>query len=107
MKRILILGAGTGGTMMANRLVKALPDWRITVVDRDDLHLYQPGLLFLPFGAYREDELFKPRTKLLDPRVEVKLCEVDRIAPDEKRVYLTGGERLDYELLVVATGSRI
>ena len=51
MKRIVILGAGTGGTMMANRLVRALPadGWRVTVIDRDDLHVYQPGLLFLPF----------------------------------------------------------
>jgi sulfide:quinone oxidoreductase len=108
MKRILILGAGTAGTMMANKLVRALPDgWRVTVVDRDDLHLYQPGLLLLPFGAYREDELVRPRRKLLDARVEARLAEIDRIAPDEKRVYLAGGERLEYEILVVATGSRI
>jgi len=107
MKRILILGAGTAGTMMANKLVRALPEWRITVVDRDDVHVYQPGLLFLPFGAYREDELLKPRRKLLDARVEVRLQEIDRVAPDEKRVYLAGGEKLDYEILIVATGSRI
>src|SRR2546422_11920 len=76
-KRIVILGAGTAGTMMANRLARALPerDWRITVVDRDDLHLYQPGLLFLPFGAYREEELIRPRRKLLDARVEARLAE--------------------------------
>jgi sulfide:quinone oxidoreductase len=109
MKRILILGAGTGGTMMANKLVRALPEreWRVTVVDRDDVHLYQPGLLFLPFGDYRADELVRPRQRLLDPRVELVLGEIDRIAPDEKRVAMVGGERLDYELLVVATGSRI
>jgi len=107
MKRILILGAGTAGTMMANKLARALPDWRVTVVDRDDLHLYQPGLLFLPFGSYREDELIRPRRKLLDARVDVRLGEIDRVAPDEKRVYLADGERLDYEILVVATGSRV
>lgn len=58
-KRVLILGGGTGGTMMANKLVRALVDdaWTITVVDRDDLHLYQPGLLFLPFGQYRASEI--------------------------------------------------
>ena len=109
MKRILILGAGTGGTMMANKLVRALSgrDWRVTVVDRDDLHLYQPGLLFLPFGAYREEELVRPRQRLLDAQVELKLGEIDRIAPDERCVYLAGGDKLEYELLVVATGSRI
>jgi len=109
MKRIVILGAGTAGTMMANKLVRALParDWRVTVVDRDDLHVYQPGLLFLPFDAYRPEELVRPRTRLLDPSVEVHLAEIDRVAPDEKRVYLEGGTKLDYELLIVATGSRI
>ncbi|HEX9105150.1 MAG TPA: FAD-dependent oxidoreductase [Polyangia bacterium] len=107
MKRILILGGGTAGTMMANRLVRALPDWRITVVDRDDAHIYQPGLLFLPFDAYRAEEIVRPRRKLLDSGVEVQLGEIDRIAPDEQCVHLQGGARIDYDLLVVATGSRI
>jgi sulfide:quinone oxidoreductase len=109
MKRILILGGGTAGTMMANKLVRTLPEreWRVTVVDRDDLHIYQPGLLFLPFGQYRDDELVRPRRRLLDAQVELKLGEIDRIAPDERRVKLVSGEELDYELLVVATGSRI
>ncbi|MFO0606201.1 MAG: FAD/NAD(P)-binding oxidoreductase [Polyangiales bacterium] len=108
MKRIVILGAGTGGTMMANRLVRALgDDWRVTVIDRDDVHVYQPGLLFLPFGAYRREETTRPRRALLDPRVELRLAEIDRVAPDEKSVTLAGGEKLSYEVLIVATGSRV
>src|SRR5438105_2642019 len=109
MKRILILGAGTAGTMMANKLARALPEreWRVTVVDRDDGHVYQPGLLFLPFGSYREADLLRPRQKLLDRRVEVRFAEIDRIAPDQGLVYLGGGEKLPYDLLVVATGSRV
>ena len=56
MKSLVILGAGTGGTMMAARLRKRLPasEWSITVADRDNVHVYQPGLLFVPFGMYRE-----------------------------------------------------
>ncbi len=109
MKRVLILGGGTGGTMMANKLVRTLParDWRVTVVDRDDDHIYQPGLLFLPFGQYRPDELVRPRRRLLDAAVELVLGEVDRISPDQKRVAMLDGRRLDYDLLIVATGSRI
>ncbi|NNE07192.1 MAG: NAD(P)/FAD-dependent oxidoreductase, partial [Gemmatimonadetes bacterium] len=57
MKNLLILGAGAAGTMMANKLASRLSeDWLVTVVDRDDVHVYQPGLLFLPFGAYDEQE---------------------------------------------------
>jgi len=109
MKRILILGAGTGGTMMANKLVRALggDGWRVTVVDRGDTHVYQPGLLFVPFGQYRPEEIVKPHARLLDPAVELRLGEIDRIAPDERVVHLTGGEKLPYEVLIVATGSRI
>jgi len=109
MKRIVILGAGTGGTMMANKLVRALPEdgWRVTVVDRDDVHIYQPGLLFLPFGQYREEDIVKRRKHLLDPRVELRLGEIDRIAPDENRVVMQGGVALPYDVLIVATGSRI
>lgn len=109
MKRIVILGAGTGGTMMANKLVRALPEdgWRTTVVDRDDVHIYQPGLLFLPFGQYREEDIVKRRKNLLDPRVELRLGEIDRIAPDENRVVMQGGDSLPYDVLIVATGSRI
>ncbi len=107
MKRIVILGAGTGGTLLANKLVRALPDWAIQVIDRDDAHLYQPGLLFLPFDGYRETELVRSRKSLLDPRVELTIGELDRIAPDEHRVYLQGGVRSAYDILVIATGSRV
>ena len=108
MKRIVILGAGTAGTMMANRLVRVLPKgWQVYLLDRDDTHVYQPGLLFLPFGSYREDELTKPRTRLVDPRVALHLTEIERISPVEKRVVLKGGEFVPYDFLILATGSRI
>ena len=108
MKRMVILGAGTAGTMMANKLVRSLPakEWKITVVDRDDVHLYQPGLLFLPFGTYREEDIVRPRKSLLDPAVELRYGEIDRIAPTEKKVHLTGGTKLDYDVLIIATGVR-
>ena len=93
---------------MANRLVRVLSsDWRVTVIDRDDEHLYQPGLLLLPFGDYRPDELVRSRTRLLDPRVEMRLSPIDRVAPDEKCVYLEGAECVEYNILIVATGSQI
>ena len=53
MRRLVILGAGTAGTTVANKLRRRLArdEWRITVIDRDRDHLYQPGLLFIPFGT--------------------------------------------------------
>ncbi len=109
MKRILILGGGTAGTMMAAKLVRTLPmdDWEVVVVDQDDRHIYQPGLLFVPFGGYTLQELYKPRSRVLPPAAKLVLGEIDRIAADENRVTLTSGESLAYDFLIIATGSRI
>jgi len=108
MKELLILGGGTAGSMMANKLVRALPTgWRVTVVDRDDDHVYQPGLLFLPFGHYEARDLVRPRGRLLGPGVRYVQGQIDRIDPDAKAVALADGTRLRWDLLVVATGTEI
>jgi sulfide:quinone oxidoreductase len=107
MKRVVILGAGTGGTAMANRLVRTLSaGWEVFVIDRDDVHLYQPGLLLLPFDSYREDELTKPRARTLDPRVTLRLTGIDRVDVAARLVVLTDGEVVGYDHLIIATGSR-
>ncbi len=109
MKRVLILGGGTGGTIMANKLVEALgpKGWRVTVVDRDDLHLYQPGLLFIPFGAYTPEEVVRPRTRYFSPEVEVVLGELTAVDTAARSVSLRGGRALAYDVLIVATGSEV
>ena len=108
MKRIVILGAGTAGTAMANRLVRLLPDpWQVILLDRDDVHVYQPGLLLLPFGMYRDDELTRPRTRTVDPRIDLRLTGIDRVDPEARRVVLANGESIEYEFLILATGSQI
>ncbi len=109
MNNLLILGAGTAGTMMANRMVKTLPPgkWKVTVVDRDDVHVYQPGLLFLPFHGYREEEILRPRGTLIHPEVDFVLDAIDRIDPDAQVVALESGRQLAYDILLIATGSHI
>jgi len=108
MKRIVILGAGTAGTAMANRLVRVLPEsWQVVLLDRDDIHVYQPGLLLLPFGVYRNDELTRPRTRTVDPRVDLRLTGIDRVDPEGRRVVFTNGESIGYDFLILATGSQI
>ena len=109
MRHIVILGGGTAGTMMASKLVRTLPmdDWEITVVDQDDRHVYQPGLLFIPFRVYSERDLYKQRSSILPPAARLVIGDIDRIAPDENRVALRSGESLPYDFLIIATGSRI
>ncbi len=108
-RRIVVLGGGTGGTLIANRLRRryAVDDVEITVVDRDDVHLYQPGLLFVPFGLAHADEIVRSRSGQLRKGVEFRLADIDRVETEEDAVYLTDGSRLDYDLLVVATGARL
>jgi sulfide:quinone oxidoreductase len=108
MKNLVILGAGSGGTMLANRMRKRLSaDWQMTIVDPEADHLYQPGLLFLPFGARDESRMTRPRARTLPREVTWVRDTVDRVDPDTKTVALEKGEALPYDLLVIASGARL
>lgn len=108
MSNLVILGAGTAGTMIANRMRARLPArWDLTVVDPEPNHLYQPGLLFLPFGARNETKMMRPRARTLDRSIRWIRKAVEIVDPDARDVALKGGDRLRYDLLVVASGSRI
>ncbi|MCU0358494.1 MAG: NAD(P)/FAD-dependent oxidoreductase [Cyclobacteriaceae bacterium] len=107
MKKILILGAGTAGSMMANKLYKALnPElWKITIVDKDENHYYQPGYLFIPFGVYQPEDVVKPKKDFLPKGVNFVISEVAKIKPENNQVILRDGSLLQYDVLVVATGT--
>lgn len=107
--RIVILGAGTGGTVMANRLRRRFPvaEAEITVVDRDGSHVYQPGLLFVPFGLARPDRIVRPRRAQLAGGIAYHQAAIDRVDLDADTVHLVDGTSLAYDVLVVATGAVI
>jgi len=107
MRRLVILGAGTAGTMVANKLRRRLPrgSWQITVVDQDERHVYQPGLLLLPFDVYSPDDLVKPRRTFLPRDVELVVAEISQVDPHAGTVQLVGGRELAYDYLVLATGT--
>ena len=107
MKRLLVLGAGTAGTMAINKLRPMLPEseWEITVVEPSDVHHYQPGYLFLPFGAYTPEETFEPTDRFIPDGVTRVRAKVDRVEADANVVHLVGGETLPYDYLVIASGT--
>ncbi len=107
-RHLLILGGGTAGTIMANSLRRRLPaqEWNITVVDRSEKHLYQPGLLFLPFGKYEESDIIRSSRDFIPHGVEFMHAEVEQIVPEDHEVKLKDGRMLHYDLLIVATGCR-
>jgi sulfide:quinone oxidoreductase len=108
MKKIVILGAGTGGTIMANKLRKELnrDDWEITVVDKHKTHYYQPGFLFIPFGIYKEKDVIKPKADFIPSGVKLIFNDIDRIDAENNKVFLQGGQIVNYDFLIIATGTR-
>lgn len=109
MKRIVILGAGTGGTIMSNKLRKALErdEWDITLVDKEPNHFYQPGFLFIPFGIYTKHDVVKPKSSFIPSGVKVVYNEIDRVEPSSNKVFLADGQILNYDFLIVASGTHI
>jgi sulfide:quinone oxidoreductase len=108
-KQIVILGGGTGGTMTANRLRRhlSMDDAEIHVVDRDDRHVYQPGLLFVPFGLAQVDEIVRPRRRQLRSGIVFHENEVESVGIERDEVLLDDGRILPYDVLIVATGVRL
>ena len=107
MRTLLVLGAGTAGTMIANKLRRRLDDheWQIVVIDQDDQHRYQPGYLFIPFGSYSRDDVVRARHDCLADGVELVVGEVDRVDVKADRVRLQDGRELGYDHLVIASGT--
>lgn len=106
-KNLVVLGAGTAGTMVVNKLRKRLPDseWTITVVAKDDIHDYQPGYLFIPFGINTPKQVRRSARQFLPEGVAVVTAEVQRVDADAAVVHLVGGRELPYDQLVIATGT--
>jgi len=105
--RIVILGGGTGGTLTANRLRRlySADEAEIVVVDQDDRHLYQPGLLFMPFGLTHVEDIVRPRGRQLHDGISYRQSAVDSVDITDDQVLLADGTSLEYDVLVVATGA--
>ncbi len=109
MKHLLVLGGGTAGTMMVNKLAPVLDknEWNITLVDEHETHYYQPGFLFIPFGIYTPEEVKKPKRDFFPSGVEVIISKIELIEPEKNRVKLKNGRVLTYDLMIIATGTQI
>lgn len=110
MKTLLILGAGTGGTMVANKMSKILDTrkWKIILVDKDEIHYYQPGFLFIPFDIYTPADVVKPKRSFIPKNVEFIISDIEIIEPEKNQVKLTKqAHPIQYDHLVIATGSDI
>ncbi|HHH26870.1 MAG TPA: NAD(P)/FAD-dependent oxidoreductase [Polyangiaceae bacterium] len=103
---VVILGAGTGGTIVANRLRRRFPpgEMAITVVDKDDRHIYQPGLLFVPFGLHRPEDLVRSRSRQLRDGIELVEAPIHHVDLEAEQVHVEGAAPLSWDVLIVASG---
>ncbi len=109
MKSLVILGAGTAGTMMANHLHKKLDrrEWEISIIDERKEHHYQPGYLFLPFDIYQPSNIIKNVKDFIPSNVELIQQRIEKIDAKENKIILSEGEIINYDLLIIATGAKI
>ena len=111
--RILIVGGGTGGTIIANNLARRLSNEvrnrkaKITLLSASDKHMYQPGLLYVAFGQMMPDELYRDEASLLESNIDFQVDPVEKFELDNNKVLTKSGKTHEYDILVIATGSRI
>jgi len=108
MKKILILGSGAGGTICAVKLRHELDplEWQITIIDEDEMHHYQPGWLFIPFGIYTAEDCMKPKREFIPKGVNFVHDTIVGVNPDNREVECQNG-KYNYDYLIIATGCRI
>ena len=111
--KILIVGGGTGGSIVANNLARQLSgkirdgEVDITMLSASDKHMYQPGLLYVAFGEMMPDELYRDQASLLESSINFQVDPVEQFKLDENWVKTQSGKTYDYDILVIATGSRV
>ncbi|MEJ2344526.1 MAG: FAD/NAD(P)-binding oxidoreductase [Gammaproteobacteria bacterium] len=111
--RILIVGGGTGGTIIGNNLARRLADEikagkvTLTMLSASDKHMYQPGLLYVAFGQMTPDQLYRDQASLLEPVIDFHVDPVEKFNLDENRVETRSGKVHQYDILIIATGARI
>jgi len=109
MRKIVILGGGTAGSIMANKLNKVLNknEWKIILIDANNTHYYQPGFLFIPFGIYKKEDVIKPIKKFFPKGIEFINKEIEIVEPVKKEVILKDGSKINYDYLIIATGAKL
>ena len=111
--RILVVGGGTAGTIVANNLSRRLSGEiragkvKITMLSASDRHMYQPGLLYVAFGQMTPDQLYRDQASLLEPCIDFHVDPVKQFMLDKNQVKTESGKTYEYDTLVIATGSRM
>ena len=110
-KKIVILGGGVAGTIVANQLARKIPgelrsrEVSITQIGNTETHTYQPGWLYIPFDLSRPEDLKRPQRSLLDPSIGFVQDTIAKIDVKSQKLTSKEGKEYSYDILVIATGS--
>lgn len=109
MKRIIILGGGVGGTVAANVLAKKLKkEAKIVLISKSEKHIYQPSFLSIATGRIKdESKIIREEKEIIGRNIELIIDEASRIDLENRKISLKSGKQVDYDYLVISTGSRI
>ena len=122
-QRIVIVGGGVGGTIVANVVARALSTGQVevTVIDATGQHVYMPGWLYLPFNRHESIELARSERSLLNRHVELVVGSVTAIDTKNRELTVQRSQHGDfssrrseataatypYDYLVLGTGARL
>lgn len=108
--RIMIVGGGLGGTMVANQLVaKLYPEIvrakvKVSLLSNSAEHFYKPAFMYVAFNQFFEEELKRSERSLLRPEIDFQVDEVTRFDFPGQTLHTRSGQRHGYDYLVIATG---
>ena len=109
-KRIVIVGGGVGGTMLANQLASKLypeilrGEVSIALLSNSPDHFYKPAFMYVAFNLFFQEELKRPERSLLRPEIQFAVEEVTGFDFNRQQLKTRSGKRYGYDFLVIATG---
>ena len=102
--KIIIVGGGAGAIMAVARLNRAFSNPDITIIAPNEVHLYQPGQVFIAAGEYSFEDIVFDNNDFIPSNVEWIKDEVASFDPDNNSLITRANKKLTYDYLVVAAG---
>jgi len=114
--KLLILGAGATGSIVANKVSRELrrdiagDKYEITVLDKEEVNRNPAGYTFIPFHLLAPEDMTRPMSMVLSPRVKTSFGvggEVTNVDLANRKVKVKDGKLYEYDYLLIGTGARL
>ncbi|MDF1877783.1 NAD(P)/FAD-dependent oxidoreductase [Sulfurimonas sp. SAG-AH-194-L11] len=105
-KKILIVGGGSSAIIILSTLLKSMQNPDITIIAPNEVHLYQPGQLYVATGVFDKDEITKDNADYIPKSVHWIKEKVEKFLPEQNAVITDNAKKVSYDYLIVATGTQ-